>query len=389
MAAQRIGVSPVKLDGGTDEPRGGGRPMEPLLPAALLLPALLDVATYLVWSMGAVVVLGPMALLKTVRLPARLGIQEVKEAELDDAQRRWFAELDGLLGSQGFRPALTCVAAGLPSKNLSRLYLSTGDPTIAVASAVSDTKQDVRLAKSYVEFAADFQDGTSVLTTPVLEQGGLVAHPQARVFRHPRLRNPLALKQKHDEHLRPLLARGARFYTAEQLAEVVEADHARKMEHNVALKRWRRDGDAYRLTFRNALRVVAQYLNPFSEQAWDVRVAIALVLALIPSLGAIVLGVAQPAWQPWAQSLSPGLQPGIAWLCVFTPVVLLGAAVLGAVLEARAVTWVFFFHLAENGALGPDGRSTFESLAALAVILAGVKTAGWTSNLVNTRRQLV
>ena len=362
--------------------------MEPSLSAALLLPALLEVLTYLVWSMGAVVVVGPVVLLKTIRLPARLGIQAVKEEELDDTQRRWFAELDGLLGSQGFRPALTCVAAGLPTKNLSRVYLSSGDPSIAVASALSDTKGPV-IAKSYVEFAADFQDGTSVLTTPVLEQGGIVPHPQSKIFRHPRARNPLALKQIHDEHVRPLLARGARFYTAEQLAEVVEADHARKMEHNVQLKRWRRDGDTYRLTLRNAVRAVAQYLNPFSEQAWDVRAAIALVLALIPALGAIVLGAAQPAWQPWVQSLAPGLQPGIAWLCVFTPVVLLGSTVLGAVLEARAVTWVFFFHLAENGALAPDGRSTFETLAALAVILAGVRTAAWASNLVNTRRQLV
>ena len=78
------------------------------------MPALLEVATYLCWSLGAVAVLGPAALLKTIRMPARLGIQPVKEEELDDAQRRWFTELDGLLGSQGFRPAMNVVATGCP-----------------------------------------------------------------------------------------------------------------------------------------------------------------------------------------------------------------------------------------------------------------------------------
>ena len=363
--------------------------MESSLLVALLLPALLEVASYLCFSMGTVAVLGPVVLMKAIGLPARLGIQPVKDEELDDAQRRWFGELDGLLGSQGFRPALTCVATGLASKNLSRLYLSSGDPSIAIASALSQKQGDVQLAKSYVEFAADFQDGTSVLTTPVLEQGGIEPPPQLQVFRHPSARNPLALKQKHDAHLQPLLARGARFYTAEQLAEVMETDHARKMEHNVALKRWRRDGDNYRLTFTNAVRVVAQYLNPFSEQAWDVRMAIAVVLALVPALGTLVLGVGPLTWLPRVEAFAPGLDLATAWLCVFAPVVLLGSVVLGAVLEARAVTWVFFFHLAENGALAPDGRTTFQSLSALAMILVGVKAAGWASNLVNSRRQLV
>jgi hypothetical protein len=356
---------------------------------ALFLPALLEVAAYLFVSMGAVAVLGPFGLMKAIRLPARLGIEAVKEEELDDAQRRWFHELDGLLGSQGFRPALTCVARGLSSKNLSRLYLSTGDPAIAVASALSDTKEGATLARSYVEFATEFQDGTSVLTTPMLEQGGLVAHPQSKVYRHPRARNPLALKQRHDAHVRPLLARGARFLTAEQLPGVMEADHARKMEHNVHAQRWRRDGDAYRLTFRNALRAVAGYLNPFSEQPWDQRVAIALVLALVPMLGTLTLSMGQLFWMPALESLAPSLDPNTAWLVAFAPVTLFGSLALGLALEARAVPWVFFFHLAENGALAPDGRTTLQSVAGLAIVIAGVRAAGWVSNLVNARRQLV
>jgi hypothetical protein len=362
--------------------------MEPSL-LDLLMPALVQVASYLCWSMGAVAVLGPVALMKTISLPARLGIQPMKEEELGDAQRRWFAELDGLLGSQGFRPALTCVATNLPSKNITRMYLSSGEPTIAVASALSQTKGDVQLAKSYVEFATDFEDGSSVLTTTVLEQGGILPHPQGRVFRHPTARSPLALKRKHDEHVRPLLARGARFHGADALAEVVETDYARKLEHNVELKRFRRDGDKLRLTFRNAVKVVVQYLNPFSEQAWDVRVAIALVLALVPTLGTSILSVGQLGWMPMVQALAPGLDPGLAWLVGFAPVVFVGSLLLGAVLEARAVSWVFFFALAENGALGPAGRSTFTNFAALAVVFAGVKAAGWASNFVNSRRRIV
>ena len=262
--------------------------MDPSQPFAPLVQALVQVATYLCWSMGVVAVIGPAAVMKLVRLPARLGVQAVKEEEIGPAPRRWFDELDALLGSQGFRPALTAVATGLSSTNLSRLYVSSGEPTIAVASTVSQASDGGLLAKSYVEFGVEFQDGSSLLTTSVLEQGGIEAHPQSVVFRHGGTRNPLALKKKHDAHLRPLLARGARFHTTgEELIEVVEADHARKMEHNVARKRWRRldGGSHYGLTFRNALRVAAQYLNPFSEQAWDLRVAIALLLALVPALG--------------------------------------------------------------------------------------------------------
>jgi hypothetical protein len=365
--------------------------MDPSLLVGPLLPVFVVVFKYLCWSMGTVAVLGPFALLKTIRLPARLGVQAVKDEELSDAQRAWFEELDGLLGSQGFRPALTFVAKDLPANNLSRAYLSTGDPSIALASAVSQKKGSVQLAKSYVEFAVDFQDGGSLLTTTVLEQGGIASLPQSKIFRHPQARHPLVLKQHHDAHLRPLLAQGARFHRADELGEVIEADHARKMAHNVAIKRWRQLPDGrYRLTFRNALRVVAQFLNPFSEQPVDLRVAVALTLVLVPALGTAVLGVPQLGWLPVVFSLAPpSLDPGTTWLLAFAPVVLLGSLALGVVLEARAVPWVFFFHLAESGALAPAGRSLTQNLGALALIFAGTKAAGWVSNLVNSRRQRV
>ena len=61
---------------------------------------------------------------------------------------------------------------------------------------------------------------------------------------------------------------------------------------------------------------------------------------------------------------------------------------LGVALEARATPWVFFLHLAENGALAPDGRSLYQDAAALGVIFVGVKAALWASNFVNSRRPM-
>ena len=87
-------------------------------------------------------------------------------------------------------------------------------------------------------------------------------------------------------------------------------------------------------------------------------------------------------------ALAPGLDPAWAWLLAFAPVAVLGSAVLGVVLEAKATPWVFFLHLAENGALAPDGRSLYQDAAALGVIFLGVKAALWASNFVNSRRQL-
>ena len=48
---------------------------------------------------------------------------------------------------------------------------------------------------------------------------------------------------------------------------------------------------------------------------------------------------------------------------------------LGVVLEAKATPWVFFLHLAENGALAPDGRTLYQDAIALGVVLLGVQAA--------------
>ena len=62
---------------------------------------------------------------------------------------------------------------------------------------------------------------------------------------------------------------------------------------------------------------------------------------------------------------------------------------LGLLLEAKAAPWALFIHLAENSALGPPGRTPIEALAALGIVLLGMKAATWASDRVNARRQRV
>jgi hypothetical protein len=218
----------------------------------------------------------------------------------------------------------------------------------------------------------------------------MVAVPGHVVHRHPGLRNPIALKLKHDAHTRPELARGARFYRAEDLPAAMEQDHERKMHHQVRAGRYRRCADGrYGPRFSSAARQVLEFLNPFTRRGGGARVVTALALLVIPLLGTAVLGIPEVGWVAWVQGIAPGLPTSYAWLLVFAPVTALGGAALGISLEAKAVPWAIFIPLAESRALMPRDGASFAWIGAIAVVLLGLKASLIVSEWINKRRRKV
>jgi hypothetical protein len=120
------------------------------------------------WAWGLlvvpVVVVGTPLLMATVRVPRRLEFEVAAEAELGDAQRRWFERVGELLRTPGYEPAVTFVAKNLPSQNLSHAWVSGLDGSVALAMALSDERDGSVLSENLVEFNTEFSHGSFVNT---------------------------------------------------------------------------------------------------------------------------------------------------------------------------------------------------------------------------------
>ena len=87
---------------------------------------------------GSFFVVGIPMILKNVRVPAELEIDEVPEDELDRNQMDFFGPWDDRLAAMGYRPALNYRVTNLQGANLVRGYFSATEwPAISRADRVA------------------------------------------------------------------------------------------------------------------------------------------------------------------------------------------------------------------------------------------------------------
>lgn len=345
-----------------------------------LLPAFLSIA-------APVLVFGVPAIMLAATLPARLGVQPVKKAELTDAQRRWLSEIDGLLLPQGYAPALTFTAVQVGNRNLGRAYLSSGDPAVAMAgSVVSKAEEGSPLASTWFELETRYEDGTEVGTSNSADTGRFAAPPHVERRKLPHLRNPLAVKGAHDKACEPHRARTARYFRAEELVELIETDHVRQMDYQVKAGCYVRKQDGgYRLSFLQAVRHVVGYLNPFEQRQLWRRLASAVLVTGLPLLSAAAGTLGAPIV---ATQLSLA-DPRVAMFGAMLLPVLLGAVALGAVLEAKAPIWAFFLPLVAVRMLPDLELAGFEHAVPLVLGVVSAQLALWTTGVINGRRGML
>lgn len=302
-------------------------------------PATLDLAL-IGLTCGLVVLLGVPAIKRGVRQPASCELEEIGEETLAPSQQRWFLQLDERMASIGFQPIATFRVSNSDSRNLNRAYASPADPALALATAIADPRDKVVQNASYVEFTTDFRDGSNVTSRGIRGSKLLPPPPHVETHDHPRAKDPVALKRRHDAHCEPHRVREAVFHRPDEFNAVFRRGWQRRMQHQIALRLLTAARDGYhRATTRLAIKAVLDFLNPFGGSFGLESLLAATAVGLILPMAA-VFGLSHPAVGITA-ALASGLGVGMdtAQLLSLAPVLLLSGAALARVLEGNAVVW--------------------------------------------------
>ncbi|HEY5657458.1 MAG TPA: hypothetical protein VIY27_06685 [Myxococcota bacterium] len=301
-------------------------------------PATLDLW---VWGLLVlpVVLVGIPLILASVRVPRRLALEVVSDAELSGAQRRWFEGVEERLRQVGFEPAVTFSAPDLPSHNLSRAFTNGRDGSVAVAMALRDRREGAVLSDNLLELTTEFGDGSFVNTRSRAVTDLFDLPPGYRRYVHV-TRDPLALHRHHERHCRAHTAASPQAVIGDGLLARLAEFHERWIGHQIGRGLLReRDAHTCGPTLRLALRGTLSFFDPFGDRFSLLR----LLAGLAAGLGApliAVLALSHPSFPVVArlQSLLP-LSNGLAEMLALTPVLLASAASVGWIFESRAVVW--------------------------------------------------
>ncbi|MCP3987218.1 MAG: hypothetical protein GY723_22760 [bacterium] len=345
------------------------------------------VATY-AYAAGPILMFGVPILLKTVRLPSRLGLQDVKDEELSERQAQAFQEIDSLMASQGFLSTVTFTAKNFPDRNLVRGYLSNRDPAVALAYAVASLNEHGTLANQNFELETRFSDGTTVQTRNTDHQSVFDKLPEVEIHEHPGIKNPLALKLKHDTYCAPHLAKDARFVNARNFFEHIETDHARQMEYQIERGRWVTTGeDSYRLSVSNAFGQVAAFVNPVKHPRLVNKLVALLALIGLPIATIGLVGMPDAGLAEFVGTQFPTFSRELSVFIAMLPALAIGSVVLGSLFGANTVIWSILVPLAVVRFLLPDGIPGFGGWLPILVMLGGLmQISRIASNTINPRR---
>jgi hypothetical protein len=301
-------------------------------------PATLDL-----WVWGIlvvpVVVVGIPLILSSVRVPRGLAFEEIPDAELSDAQRRWFERVGERLREVGFEPAVTFRAPDLPSHNLSRAFVSGRDGSVAIAMALRDQREGSVLSDNLLEITTEFGDGSFVNTRSRTITDLFDLLPGYRRYVHV-TRDPLTLHQHHDHHCREHTAASPQPVIADRLLARMAEFHERWIAHQMGRGLLReRDAQTCGASLRLALRGVGSFFNPFGDRFSLPRLLAGLAAGLgAPLIAVLALGHPGVPLVATVQSLAP-MSHHLAEMLTLAPVLLASAATLGWIFESRAVVW--------------------------------------------------
>jgi hypothetical protein len=309
-------------------------------------------------TVGLFLAVGIPLILKNVRLPIELAIEEIPDRDLDPAQNAFFAAWDDRLAAIGYRPRLNYRISNLQGPNLVRGYFSTTEwPAISLNLLRSDATVGEDQSACYLEIVSQFADGT-LLSTRNVELGDVFEPPPFQIIQdHRGERDPARLKALHDRRAQTLATRGLRQLSPEVLFERLREHHLRWSEHQLEKGLLRRDacGEMLRPTLRTALRGVRNFVNPFSDNFTLLRFVLALIVGLgVPCVGLVAL--AGPL-APTVVRLSSdtGLSVGFLESMALGGLLTVTGAVVGGLFTVKSFIWTFLLAYIPLRLLGPSG----------------------------------
>jgi hypothetical protein len=320
-------------------------------------PETLD-AVLLVLFVGPVALLGVPVLRASIRVPRRMEIVQLADGELPPRVREYFERIESRLRTEGFNPIATFSVVNLPAHNVNRAYLSAGDPAVALATVGSVDRDGVTVGARYLEFVTEFADGTTVNTRSAAIDDPFDLLPGYHRYVHPRISDPLVLKQEHAAHCEPFAVKEAQHCDPAAMLDRLRAYHLRWITHQEdrgLLRRLRGDDVQDGATVRLALRGIASFFNPFAEGFTTSKFLLALALGFAAPVLAIT--ALDRAELPVVSSLmhATGLAEPLVRLLVMAPILLAGAAAAGWIFTGHALLWGFLVTYASSRLVLPAG----------------------------------
>jgi len=297
-------------------------------------------------------------------IPARYDLEEISDAQLAEAQRKYLQPIDEQLGSMNYRPDCTFRAANYGS-NLMRRYSNPADPascglTVVEVKVQAGQRQSVRNANS-VEFTTRLADGRMVSTRNSPNKSLMDQPPYRIVQDFPNLTDLRELKTKHDALAAKFGLTSSPPYGAAAIFDEMQREHTKFSEYQVEHGVLRRTpaGDAYQITEKVMNRGIRNFFNPFSKRFSVTQAVFSLLLgAVLPLFGILKIAPAVAASSYQHALPFAGATVAIA-LCYA-----LAGAILGFACNAQSFVWVMLItYLPAHLVAGNLGWFPYSTLA--------------------------
>lgn len=323
--------------------------MEVVVPADLALFAVI---------VGLFFVVGLPMILKNVRVPSELEIEEIPHLDLSPDQIDFLVPWDNRLAAMGYMPRLNYRVANLQGANLVRGYFSTTEwPAISLNLLRSDVKPGMDQSVCFLEIASLFADGT-LLSTRNVELDEVLEPPPFHIIQDYKGEDdPVRLKAHHDLRVRSLVQRGVTHLPPEELFDRLREHHSRWTEHQLNRGALRRDESSTMLrpTVRTALRGIRNFVNPLADNFTVARFVLALVAGLgVPCMGLVLLtGPLAP--HVVRLSADTGLSAAVIEALSLGALLTVTGAVVGGLFTVKSFIWTFALAYIPLRLLGPAG----------------------------------
>jgi hypothetical protein len=303
-------------------------------------------------------VIGLPRIVRNITIPGAVDLEEVSDSELDDRQRIFFDDMDAKLRGIGYLPAITYRATNIQGHNLLRTYLSDSDyAAVTLTLLRSEAKDAEDQSTHYLEVVTRFADGTLVITRNAQLSEVLEFLPDQHVEDFRSVRDPGALKTRHDRRLERFHLKGAVQLSREDLFDRFREFHQRWCQHQVTrgLMRYDGDGDVYRLTTRTGLRGIRNFLNPLADNFTWSRFLLAVVLgSILPSAAIFSVYYPHSPVRDWLVANLPLASNHLLLAACAVAFTVAGTAV-GALFTGKAFIWSFVLAYVPLRLLGPAG----------------------------------
>jgi hypothetical protein len=310
------------------------------------------------------------------RIPAQYEIQEIDQAALTEAQRRYLAPYDEKLAAMNYFPVCTYRMTNY-GHNLLRNYVNPMETSRCVI-LIHEIPLKIKGKRSptnscTMSFHTRFADDT-ILTTRNMRLRSLLDRPPYQVVQErPGISDPAEMKRVHDKRAARMGYAVPPPSEAASVFKDVKSEHVRFSEYQLSQETYKLnpDGKTYSFTDKAHWRGIRNHLNPFAHRFSARRfLPAALVAMALPLVGVTKLA---PAAADAARNV--GFPPAAAATAVTLACYLCAGAIIGYVLERQTFVWVFLLtylsvRIFAGVPLGPVPYSAFAGSVAYSVAQA-------------------